>query len=180
MLQNYSDDPYRQSLELEINNQKIAILKVYDGTSLWMHINNETKALNDAKVVAEFAEGSHALRVVALYKLGKEFSLSSLGEVKVKDKVAAGVRLSHKGQRDVNLYFDKDKHRLVKAEYQAIDPITKKEVNREEFYSGHKAVDGIVTPHQLIVHHDGVLFMELELSDVRYRERHEEGTFTKP
>ena len=83
-------------------------------------------------------------------------------------------------ERDINLYFDKDKHRLVKAECQAIDPITKKEVNREEFYSGHKAVDGIMTPRRLIVHHDGALFMEVELSDVRYRERHEAGVFAKP
>ena len=37
----------------------------------------------------------------------KGYELALIGEVKVEDKPAIGVRVSVKGQKDINLFFDK-------------------------------------------------------------------------
>src|SRR4051794_12104141 len=46
----------------------------------------------------------------------KAFTLTPLPEAKVDDRPAAGVQVSHKGHRDVKLYFDKQTGLLVKSE----------------------------------------------------------------
>jgi hypothetical protein len=173
-------DKFRHVVEVEINGQKFTNTQVFDGKKAWMNILGETKELDDEKLIAEFKEAVHAQRVFALAKLNKGFSFSTVGEVKVKNKPAQGVRVSYKGRRDVNLFFDKDKNQLVKVEYRTLDPITMKEVGREEYVSDFKDVMGIRTPHKLVVLHDGEQFLDATVTEVRYLDRHDEGVFAKP
>ena len=170
----------RQDVELEINNMKITTIQVFDGKKGWLKQLNETKELDDEKLIQEFKEGINAQRAASLYKLDKGFTFSTVGDAKVKDKAAVGVRVSHKGFRDINLFFDKQKGLLVKAEYRALDPLTMKEVGREEYFSNYKEVNGVQTAHKMAIFHDGEKFLDLEVTDVRYLEKHDEGTFAKP
>lgn len=173
-------DKVRNTVEVEANGMKITNTQVYDGKKAWISVLNETKELKDAKQLTEYKEAVHAQRVAGLYKLDKDFSFAAVGEVKINDKPAQGVRVSFKGRRDVNLYFDKDKGHIVKAEFRALDPITMKEVRREDYLSGYKAVDGIQVPHKLIVDHDGERFLEIEITEARHLERHDDNMFAKP
>ena len=82
--------------------------------------------------------------------LNKGFQLASLGEIKVDGKLAIGVRVSHKGHRDINLFFDKDKGLLVKSEMTVKDPMAGgKEVTQETLYSDYKEVSGVKRPSNL-------------------------------
>ena len=62
----------------------------------------------------------------------------------------------------------------------ALDPNSMQEVTRQDFYSEHKEVGGILTPHRVIVLHDGDPFADLEVTEARYLERHPAETFAKP
>jgi len=173
-------DKLRQDIEVEINNMKFTTIQVFDGKKGWLKQLNETKELDDDKLIQEFKEGIHAQRAASLYKLDKGFTFSTVGDVKIKLKPAVGVRVSHKGFRDINLFFDKDKGLLVKAEYRALDPLTMKEVGREEYFSDYKEVNGVQTAHKMVIFHDGEKFLDLEITEVRFLEKHDDGTFAKP
>jgi len=45
----------------------------------------------------------------------KAYTLAPIGEVKVEDRPALGLRVSRKGNRDINLYFDKKTYLRVKT-----------------------------------------------------------------
>jgi hypothetical protein len=117
----------------------------------------------------ELAEEKHNIYVFHVQQLiplkDKAFKLAPLGEAKVNDKEAVAVCVSHKDHRDVNLYFDKATHLLVKVESRASDQ--GKEVNQEVFLSDYKMVDGTQQAHKMVIMHDGKVFVEAELSEVR-------------
>jgi hypothetical protein len=71
--------------------------------------------------VAEAKEQAHAGWVATLAPLkdAKRFTLATLGEIKVEDKPALGVKVSRQGPRDVDLYFDKRSGLLVRTEWPA-------------------------------------------------------------
>src|SRR6185437_16134443 len=110
---------------------------------------------------------AHVERVTGLLDLkDKSYKLSPLGEMKVKGKDTVGVQVTKKGFRDVNLYFDKKTHVLLKAEYQAVDDATKREVNQEKFFLEYKDVgDGFKVPAKLEIHNDGKKAAEIEITE---------------
>lgn len=174
-------DKVRSSVELQINNQAFTVVQVYDGKKAWAKIMGQTKELDDAKELEEFKETMHARRVTSLIGLGgKDHTISLVGDAKVKDQDAVAVRVACKGKRDISLFFDKKTHLLIKAEYRALSPITKQEVNQEEFYSDYKEIDGIQTAMKAVIHHDEKRFMEFEFTEVRYLERLDAAVFAKP
>src|SRR5205085_7888654 len=102
--------------------------------------------------------------------------------MKVKDHDAVGVQVTKKGFRDVNLYFDKKTHTLLKAEYRAFDEFSKKEVTQEKFMLGYKEVaGGLKAPSKLEIHNDGKKALEIEISEMTFLETPlEASVFAKP
>src|SRR5947209_9350074 len=95
-------DMLRFRMEFEAGGMKINVAIVFDGKKSWRKVNDDTTEL-DKDAVAEAKEDMYAGRVESLVPLLEEkgFELSTVGEVKVEDKPAIGVRVSHKGHRDV-------------------------------------------------------------------------------
>jgi len=180
----FTNHPNRMKnvINAEVNNMNFQIQQGYDGKILWMNIMGMSKEIDDKEALAEIQESFHAERVANLFGLdGKDYKFGSLGEMKIKDKDAVGVRVSKEGKRDVNLWFDKAGHMLVKSEYRGKDPFGQTgEVNQEKYYGDYKSVMGVQTPMKLEVHNDGKKLLELEVSDVRYHERLDDTYFTKP
>jgi len=81
---------------------------------------------------------------------GKDFMLSNLGEVKVGDKPALGIGLSHKDHKDVNLFFDKETGLPAKSEVRITDP-NGKELTIEYLYSDYKESDGVKNPMKIAI-----------------------------
>lgn len=175
-------DKFKHVTDVEVNGMNISLTQVFDGKKFYIHVGGNTKEIDDANLIKELKENLRAEEVTNLDGLTdkKKYELSALGEVKVNDRPAVGVRVSSKGHRDVNLYFDKETHRLVKSEMRTFDIMGQKEVAQEKFYSDYKDVDGVLTPHRLVIHQDGQRYLDLEVSDVRYPERHDDGVFAKP
>src|SRR5262249_21770538 len=107
--------------------------------------------------------------------------LASLGDVKVNDKPAVGIRVSEKGFRDVNLFFDKDKSLLVKIETVVKDQMTGgKEETQEEILSDYKETNGVLQPMELVINRDGKKYVDGEITEFEPKEKIDDAVFAKP
>src|SRR5207253_1605637 len=93
----------------------------------------------------------------------KSVELSPLGEVKVNDRPAVGVRIASKGHRDLNLYFDKETGLMAKIERQALDTQTMQMVTEERIIQEYQVVDGMKVAKKVLVNRDGKKFTEAEV-----------------
>ena len=154
---------------------------VYDGSKGWRKMGDDATEMT-AEQLAEQKEQMHGSYLATLLPLrDKAYTLSPLGEVKVGDRAAVGVKVSSKGHRDVTLYFDKETNLItksettVKAEDQGF-----KEVNQEELYSDHQDVEGVKIPMKMTINRDGKKFVEAENSNFKLADKLDDGTFSKP
>jgi outer membrane lipoprotein-sorting protein len=174
----------RVQIDGEINGAKVTFfIRVSDGKTFWIkRINEETKEITDKDEIAEGKEAVHLERVTSLLPLKEEgFKLASLGEVKVDGKPAIGIRVSHKGFRDVNLFFETDKGLLIKRESPVKDfDMGGKESIQETIYSDYKDINGVLRPMKLVINRDGKKYVDAELSDVEMKEKIDDSVFAKP
>jgi outer membrane lipoprotein-sorting protein len=175
-------DRMKNVMALDINNMNITVQQGYDGKSLWINVMGQTKELTEKDMIAEMKESMYAEQVSSLVDLdNKEFKLSPLGEMKIMDKAAVGIRVSKEGKRDVNLWFDKKNHLVVKTEFRGKDPFGQMgEANQEKYFSNYKAVMGLQTPGRMEIHYDGKKMIEMEITEAQYHERLDDTHFQRP
>jgi len=176
-------DRMKQVATLEVANNTIQLVQVFDRKTFWMSVNGMNLEMKDKDVVTETKERLYAEWVGNLVGLdGKDFKLAPLGEMKIKDQDAIGLRVSKEGCRDVNLWLDKKTHLLVKSEFRGKEPplFQGAEINQEKYILGYKKVMGIMTPTRFEVHYDGKKALELEITDIRFHERLDDSYFAKP
>ncbi len=172
-------DQEKISLELDIDGQKFPVVEVLNRTRGWVKIAGETTEM-DRETLAETLEQAHAGWVTSLVPLkDKAFTLATVGDVQVDGKPAVGVRVSHAGRRDVNLFFDKATHLLVKTEARVKDDESGKEMTEETFMHGYDGKD-VQTALKLTVERDGELYLEAELFDAKLEEKLDDGVFAMP
>jgi outer membrane lipoprotein-sorting protein len=174
-------DKMRNVVDLNINNNSIQVIQVYDGKNFWVSAMGNTQEIKDEKVIEETKESMYVEKVAGLVDIDdKAYKLSALGEAKVNGKAAVGVRVSRDGRRDVNLYFDKATHVLLKYEFRGKHPIDMMEGTQEKILSNYKDVMGIKTAYRIDINIDGKKLMELEITDVQLAERLDDTHFAKP
>ncbi|MCI0377620.1 MAG: hypothetical protein L0215_08445 [Gemmataceae bacterium] len=172
-------DRSKFTMVLEVNDAKIDVAQVYDGKKAWSKIGEQTEKLDGDRLTEQVARTYH-WRVTSLVPLLQEtFKLSPLGETKVNDRAALGVRVEHKGHKDVNLFFDKTTGLLVKTERAGLN-LNQKEVTRDTYYSDYKAIDGVQQAMKILVHYDGQRFMEFEISEINFAASIPDEVFAKP
>ena len=177
----HGDKQFHAAIDLNIVGQDLKIVLVVDGAKGWEKINCDVKDM-PADELAEHQEQMHADAVIGLRPLGsRDYQLAPLGEVKVGDHPAVGVRVSRKGRRDVNLFFDKAKGHLVKSE-QVIKDIKAggNEANQVVFYSDYKEFQGTRQPTRILVERDGAKFTDTQVTELRLQENADSGTFDRP
>jgi len=98
---------FRFSLDMTVMNFDLKVIAIVNGDKGWEKVNDDVKEM-PADELAEHKDNMHSQAVVRLLPLkDKDYKLSALGDVKVGDQPAVGVRVSRKGRRDVNLYFER-------------------------------------------------------------------------
>lgn len=110
---------------------------------------------------------------------GKEYRLSTLGEIKVADRLAVGIKAVRKGQPDLDLFFDKKTRLPVKATMRIKD-LTETDVGYTATFSAYKAVNGRQFFTKLTVHRDDMLGLEMERADFKASEKLDAATFDRP
>lgn len=174
--------PNRLRIEIysKIGGQEFTYLQVIDGDKGWMKVGDMTTKLNK-DMLAEAKEQLNTENITQLVCLkDKSYELSPLGEVKVGDRPALGVRVQHKGYRDVNLFFDKEKGLLVKMETRGKDLMRGEEYTGTTKYSDYKKVRGVMVPHKIALQRDGKPFVESETTGVELSEKLDDSLFEKP
>ncbi len=155
---------------------------VIDGDKGWVQpMGAETHEFSKEEM-ADQKEALHANWVTTLLPLkDKTYKLSLLGETKVADKPAVGVKVSHKDHKDVSLYFDKDTGLLVKSENKVKDPEAGNvEVNQESLYSDYQDVEGAKMAMKMTILRDGKKYVEGENFEIKPVDKHDDKTFAKP
>lgn len=175
-------DKLRLRMEIESNGVKVTIVIVNDGKTAWRKVGKDTTEYSK-EGFAEVQEDMYANRVEKLLTVleDKDIELSPLGEIKVDDKAVVGMRVTHKGHRDVNLYFAKDSGLLVKSERIIKDQMHGgKEYRQEVFYRDYKDFGGIKRATKVDIKRDGEKFVESELSDFENKDMIDPAEFAKP
>jgi hypothetical protein len=173
-------DQNKVQIDLDVNGQKLSVTTILNRDKGWTKVGDMLMEMSEDEL-KEAQEGAHETWIASLAPLkDKTYTLSSLGEGKVDDRPTLGVRVSSKGHRDVNLYFDKDTGMLVKSEMRVKDDMTGMEVNQESYYKDYKEVGGLKEAMKFVIKKDGKPFLEAEVEEVKRQEKLDDSTFAKP
>ena len=168
----------RFDMEMTFMDMKITILEVVNKNKGFKKINDNLAKLSDEEV-KEKRQQLWVDYVSMLVPVVSEpgFNLSRIGDVKIKEKPAEGILISKKGQRDVQFFFDKKTHWMVKAEYEVNDPMMGGKQTQTVFYGNYKKFNGILQPTSLTILRDGKRFVVTELSNIQFLESFEDKAF---
>jgi hypothetical protein len=119
-----------------------------------------------------------AQRLVPLSEKG--FSLAPLGELKIEQRDAVGIKVTHAGQPDLDLFFDKESGLPLRAEVRVKEDKDGQEVLHAFTFGDYKEVNGVKQFTRLSLQRDGKPAMELELSNFDLRDRLDDALFAKP
>jgi len=181
-METFSQEPdqFKSVMQLEVNGMKITQTVVVNGDKAWINVNGMNIDLDD-KLTKAMKEEAHLHKVARLLDLKKkEYKLSALGEAKVEGQDAVGIQVAAKGHGAVNLYFSKASGLLVKTENRALDYMSMQEVSQEGVLSDYKDTDGLKSPRKVLINRDGKKFLEMEITEVKLLDKHDESVFAKP
>ena len=165
----------------EINGKSIDIITVFDGKKLWVSAMGQTKEIDDEKIVNAAREEMQAEGAGSLVDFLKApYELNAIGEVKVKGKDAIGIRISKKGQKDLSMFFDKKTYLVVKTEMRTLDGMSGEEVTQEKFIIGYQEKNGMKIAKRVEIVKDGKPFLDIEITDSQFFEKHDDSIFAKP
>lgn len=156
-------------------------VQVLNGDKGWIKLGDLSRECAKEEL-DEMREQFNAMQISRLAVLNdREYKLSPLGEEKVDDRPVIGVRVEHKGFRDISLYFDKESYLLLKMETRIKDPLRGgEEIAAETLYNDYKDVDGVMTAHKVTIKYDGKVYIESELTEVKYSDKLDDILFEKP
>jgi hypothetical protein len=173
----------RVAIESKANDQTFRMIRVVSGDKGWIKFNDDDVKTMDKEALAEEHHSLYVHWVATLAPLGdKSLQLAPLGETKVNGQEAVGVRVSHKGRRDVQLYFDKTTGLPVKMETMVKDPQAggDTEYTQETFMSDYKDIDGLKLATKESLKRDGKRFVEVEWTEIRPADKLDDSLFARP
>ncbi len=170
----------KRSIQVDLDGKKNALVYVHNGDKDWKTFNGQMEEFTDSQLANERA-GMHEVNVRSLLPLvkNKAYSFFRLEEIKVNDRPAGGVRVTAKGQKDINLYFDKGNGLLVKIERRLLDH-RDKEMTLETTYSEYKEIDGLKQPMKSLTLWNGKKYIEEEVTEMKFVDRIDDKEFGNP
>ena len=171
---------FRSEVVLEVGGQQVTILAVGNGNDVWINVMGNTMEAPDI-AKEEIKNALYAGRVGSLTPLleDKEYKLSLLGEAKIKGKPAIGVKVSRSGQKDIDLYFDKETNLIARIVRPVLDQAGQ-EVIEERSYSDYKDVEGLRRPSKVYAERGGQKHAEAEVIESKYFDKIDANEFSKP
>jgi hypothetical protein len=165
---------------LTIEGYDLKAVTVLNGDRGWVRLNRESAAMTREEV-AEQKEALHAERVAGLLSVlgGKGFELSPLGAARIDGQEVVGVRVAHKGHRDVKLYFSRKSGLLVKMEARVKEK--GKMQTQETFFSDYQEIGGSLRPRRVVSRRDKKEYVSWEVVEYKALEKRvAEEEFARP
>ena len=171
---------FKNVIQLTTPKGRVMLVQILNGDKALVTIDGQPQKIEPA-ALAEMRETFQLNRAVRLVPLltDRTYSLALLGEVKVNDRPALGVRVTAKGRRELRLFFDKETGLLAKTEH-TLDGPDGKEALQEVYYGDFRDLEGYKRPVKLVAFRDGKKVMEAELTGVKYHDKIDDAEFTKP
>lgn len=134
------------------------------------------------EIVAAFVANLRCLRLVQnpLLLRGAGVKLSPLGELKVNDRDAVGLKVARKGQPEFDLYFDKKTGLPLKSEFRIKEGDGALETTHSFLFDAYKEFGDAKHFSKVKFLRDGTAHVELECSDVKPQEKLDDSLFEKP
>jgi hypothetical protein len=175
-------DKYRYDGKITIGDGMTALLAIGNGKEGWT--KSEGQAANN--ITAEELTMLHqdtravhlAFRPVFLNEKGYE--LSVLGEIKIDDRPALGIKVVQKGQPDLDLYFDKETHLAVRISFRCNETKDAEPVPHAFTFGDYKEADGLKHFTKIKLFRDEKQILEMNLSNVKLLEKLDDHLFEKP
>ena len=170
---------FRNVFELQ-GPRKALFVQVLNGDKVSFSIDGQPQKVDDG-LATEVRETMQLNRVIRLVPLltDKSYTLRPLGEVKIEDQPALGVKATAKGRREVRLFFHKTSGLLIKTEHLMEDDAGKT-VIQEELYGDFKDDQGYKRPMKITAFRNGKKIMEAAVLDVKYLDKLDEDEFVQP
>ena len=174
-------DKIRNLIEGNMDGNKFSFTQVYNDGKGWMTMGADAQELPEDQL-AEIKQSLYMGFISRLHMLpNKEYTLKSLGDSKVGDVEAYGIKVSRKDYRDVSLFLDKKTGMVIKSESTVKNTMGGGEEQKEErLLSDYKDQDRIKYPSKVTINRDGKKFVESETTDVKFSEKLDDNTFAKP
>ena len=174
-------DRMKWAADVTMGDQTLNIVLVLDGERGWIKGNAAEAAALKADLLAPLRHGFNGLRLAETLTplLDREAKLSPLGELKVDDRPAVGIKVSRKGRPELDLYFDKKTHRPAKAEMRLTE-LNDVEATYTAFFADYKKVNGRMVFTRLTVKRDGEVVLTMLRSNLEAKAKAAEGTFARP
>jgi hypothetical protein len=174
----------RLKLEIIENGRTESPLVILNGDKGWIKEGNNEVRDAPAEIFDSLKAELRALRLMqTLTPLkDKAIKLSPLGESKINDRAALGVKVVQENQADLDIYFDKETHLPVKCELK-IKIDKDKEATTTWLFSDPKAVDGVKHPMMVKMEvevDNKKVVIELALSDIKPGAKLDDNAFDKP
>ncbi len=111
---------------------------------------------------------------------GKEVMVSHLGELKIENRPAVGLKVTTRGRPDVDLFFDKETSLPLRAEVRVTEPMKTNEVVYTFSFADYKDVNGIKQYSKITLKRGDKSNMEMEFGDFKFQEKLDNTLFAKP
>ncbi|HVS36410.1 MAG TPA: hypothetical protein VMS17_12660 [Gemmataceae bacterium] len=185
------ETPFQTETTVQLPNQlrnvirlqgehKTVFVNIFDGDKVYFTLDGQPEKVSDtlATELRETMQLNQAIRLAPLLT-DKTYTLEALGELKIDDRSALGVKVTPKSGRELRMFFSKETGLLIKTEH-TIDDGGGKEVVQEEMYSNFQDVEGFRRPMKIAVFRNGKKVMEAEVVDVKYLDKVDAAEFAKP
>jgi hypothetical protein len=106
--------------------------------------------------------------------------LTKLGEVKIGDRPAIGVRVQSDKLGEVDFYFSSQTGLLLKSRKSLPGADADKPAIMESFLDDYKDVQGGKVPMRIKGARDGKAILDMTLIEVKFADKFEDSTFAKP
>ncbi len=171
---------YRSVVEVRVGERTQTVVHVLSGDEASITLDGQAQTISATHraQLKQTLELESAMRLVPLLS-DPAYSLAHLGLFRLRDRDVVGIRVQGRGQRDLKLYFDRERGLLVKAEH-LLDGAAGKDVRQEVYYSDYREAGGYLRPGRLAAYRDGKKVMEAELVDAVRLENVSPGTFQHP
>ena len=164
-----------------MGRQTFTIIQAVKGDKGWESQNGMVVDMPKDHVEEAHHSLHHGEVTRLLVLTGKDYKLSSLGDAKVDNRPAVGIHVDARGERDVNLFFDKENGLLVKSETRVKDTMGgDQEFTQVTIYRDYKKVDGIMVAYKVEISRDDKLFVEGEITEFQHAEKLDDAQLAKP
>jgi len=170
---------FRMDAEAQVQGVTKNAAIIINGDKGWIKDEGKVKDIPN-EIATILRETTYAVRMPHLLPelKGKDFKTSVLGEMKIGDRAAIGVTISHKDRKEVTLYFDKENGLPVRSDVRVMDP-NGREIEMQFAYRDYKEADGLKHCTRLGIRLDGKDYT-MELSELQPRGTLDADVFAEP